>query len=52
MLYTFCCFDKPEAVGVRAANREAHLAFLSELATGCFWLDRSSVRMVRRWWAA
>ncbi len=31
MLYTFYCSDKPEAVGVRDANREAHLAFLREL---------------------
>jgi uncharacterized protein len=36
MLYTFCCFDKPEAVGVRTANREAHLAFLSELGDRLF----------------
>lgn len=31
MLFAFHCTDKPEAVGVRAANRDAHLAFLAEL---------------------
>lgn len=31
MLFVFHCTDKPEAVGVRAANRDAHLAFLGEL---------------------
>ena len=31
MLYTFYCSDKPEATGVRVANREAHLAFLNGL---------------------
>jgi uncharacterized protein YciI len=36
MLYMFYCCDKPEAVGVRAANREAHLAFLSELGDRLF----------------
>jgi len=36
MLHTLYCSDKPEAVGVRAANREAHLAFLSELGDRLF----------------
>ena len=36
MLYTFYCSDNPEAVGVRAANREAHLAFLGELGDRLF----------------
>lgn len=36
MLYTFYCSDKPEAVGVRAANRDAHLAFLNELGGRLF----------------
>jgi uncharacterized protein YciI len=36
MLYTFYCTDKPEAVGVRAAHRETHLAFLSELGDRLF----------------
>jgi len=36
MLHSFYCLDKPEAVGVRAGNREAHLAFLSELGDRLF----------------
>ncbi len=28
MPYVVHCFDKPEHTGVRAANREAHLAYL------------------------
>lgn len=36
MLFAFHCTDKPEAVGVRAANREAHLAFLAELGDRIF----------------
>jgi uncharacterized protein len=36
MLYTFYCSDNPEAVDVRAANREAHLAFLSDLGDRLF----------------
>jgi uncharacterized protein YciI len=36
MLYTFYCSDKPEAAGVRTANREAHLAFLSQLGDRLF----------------
>lgn len=36
MLYTFYCTDKLEAVGVRAAHREAHLEFLSELGGRLF----------------
>ena len=36
MLYTFYCTDKPEAVGVRAAHREAHLAFLGNLGERLF----------------
>ena len=36
MLYAFYCSDKPEAVGVRAANREAHIAFLGEFGDRVF----------------
>jgi len=36
MLFAFNCSDKPEAVGVRAANREAHLAFLNGLSDRLF----------------
>jgi hypothetical protein len=36
MLYAFYCSDKPEAVGVRAANREAHIGFLGELGERVF----------------
>lgn len=36
MLYAFYCSDNPEAVGVRVANREAHLAFLNELGERLF----------------
>lgn len=36
MLYAFYCSDKPEAVGVRAANREAHIAFLNQLGERLF----------------
>lgn len=36
MLFAFHCADKPEAVGVRAANRDAHLAFLAELGDRIF----------------
>jgi uncharacterized protein len=36
MLFTFSCFDKPEAVGVRAAHRDSHLAFLGELGDRLF----------------
>jgi len=36
MLYTFYCSDKPEATGIRTANRESHLAFLSELGDRLF----------------
>lgn len=36
MLYAFYCVDKPEAVGVRAANRDAHLGFLGELGDRVF----------------
>jgi len=36
MLYAFYCSDKPEAVGVRAANRDAHIAFLGELGDRVF----------------
>jgi len=36
MLYTFYCTDKPEAVGVRGAHREAHLAFLGGLGGRLF----------------
>jgi len=36
MFYTFYCTDKPEAVAVRAAHREAHLAFLGELGERLF----------------
>jgi uncharacterized protein YciI len=36
MLYTFYCSDKAEAVGVRVAHREAHLAFLDELGDRLF----------------
>jgi len=31
MLFSFYCLDKPEAGAIRAANREAHLAFLGGL---------------------
>lgn len=30
MPYIVHCFDKPEHTGVRAANREAHLAYLGK----------------------
>ena len=36
MLFAFHCTDKPEAVGVRAANRDAHLAFLASLGDRIF----------------
>jgi uncharacterized protein YciI len=36
MLFTFYCSDRPEAVGVRAATREKHLAFLGELGPRLF----------------
>jgi len=36
MLYAFYCSDKPEAAHIRTANREAHLAFLSELGDRLF----------------
>ncbi len=36
MLFTFYCSDKPEGAGVRAANREEHLLFLSELGDRLF----------------
>ena len=36
MLYALYCSDKPEAVGVRAANRDAHVAFLSGLGDRLF----------------
>jgi uncharacterized protein YciI len=36
MLYAFYCSDKPEAAGVRAANRDAHLAFLGGLGDRLF----------------
>lgn len=36
MLYVFHCTDNPSAKGVRAANRDAHLAFLGELGDRVF----------------
>ena len=36
MLYALYCSDKPEASGIRAANREAHVAFLTGLGDRLF----------------
>ncbi|MBE3638914.1 YciI family protein [Mangrovicoccus algicola] len=33
MPYTLICFDKPGAIEIRKANRDAHLAYIAETGT-------------------